>query len=287
MSLTRLLALAVFAAAVVAGWMKDVAPRAAPTDPGILAVDFHVHSMPGDGMLPVWEVQREAARRGLDAIAITNHNHALAMRIARALNLIADYPIVIDGQELTTPAFHMAVVGAGEVIDWRLPAAEAIAAVRRGGGVAIAAHPGKTSWLVTGPDALRTVDGIEVAHPSVLGDASGGEEAEFRALYEQSRGLNPTVAPIGASDFHWGGPVGVCRSYVAVDAVSREGILAGVRGGRTVAVCPGGRVIGESDIVARTQARLSTEPAAHFGYGLSTWIAVLALIALGGAVLVR
>ena len=67
--------------------------------------------MPGDGFLPVWEIQKEAARRGIDVVAITNHNHNLAWRIAQSLGLLAEYPLVIPGQELTTPTFHMAAVG--------------------------------------------------------------------------------------------------------------------------------------------------------------------------------
>ena len=281
----RAIALIVFVAAAVAGWAMDVPRSTAPHDPALLVVDFHVHAMPGDGMLPVWEIQREAGRRGLDAVAITNHNHNLASRIARRLGLIGDYPIVIDSQELTTPDFHIAAVGASELIDWRLPAAEAIAAIQRAGGVAIAAHPGNESWRVTESDAIRTLDGTEVAHPSVL-DA-GSEPSEIRIFFEQARGVNPDIAAIGSSDFHWGGPVGVCRSYVAVDEASRDGIVDAVRRGRTVAVCPGGRITGNADLVERAGSRLSNEPAATFGYGASTWIALGALLALGVAVLAR
>ena len=283
MSGLRAGALIAFVAAAAAGWALDRTRATAPRDPSVLAVDFHVHAMPGDGLLPVWEIQREAARRGLDAIAITNHNHALAIRIARGLGLVATYPLVIDSQELTTPAFHMAAVGASALIDWRLSAPEAIAAIHRGGGIAIAAHPGTRSWRSQDLDAMQRLDGVEVAHASVLGNAQGA--VEFRAFYEQAQRVNPGIAPIGASDFHWGGPVGTCRTYVAVDAVSQAGILDGVRRGRTVAVCPGGRVTGAADLRARAGAELATEPPATFGYGLSTWLALAALIALGAAVL--
>ena len=120
---TRVLAV-VFVAAVVAGTITD-APRATkPRNSLVLRADFHVHAAPGDGLLPVWEIQREAERRGLDVIAITNHNHQVATRLARAFGLVRDYPIVIDSQELTTPGFHMAAVGVPDPIDWRLPAAE-------------------------------------------------------------------------------------------------------------------------------------------------------------------
>jgi hypothetical protein len=142
---------------------------------------------------------------------------------------------------------------------------------------------------------MRTLDGTEVAHASVLGDkyeraerpTPTAEEAQLRAFFEQARSVNPDIAPIGASDFHWGGPVGVCRTYVEVAHPSQAGILEGVRRGRTVAVCPGGRVTGAPDLIARAAAQLSTEPAATFGYALSTWIALAGLTALAVAVLAR
>ena len=262
-SRTRFVALIAFALLVLAGTLTDVPRTRGPRNPSLLAADFHVHAAPGDGLLPVWEIQREASRRGLDVVAITNHNHRLAIRIARGLGLVGDYPIVIDGQELTTPNFHMAAVGAEQVVDPWLSAVDAIAEIQRTGGVAIAAHPGADSWRVTSTDALLALDGAEVAHPSMFDPETA---AEIREFFDRVRRLNPNVAAIGSSDFHFGGPVGVCRTYVSVDDASREGTLTAIKHGRTVAECG---------------------PPRYFGYGLSTWLATGALIALGAAVLAR
>ena len=96
-----------------------------PAGRTVLADDFHVHGYPIDGTLPRWELQREAARRGLDVIAVTNHNQTIAGRLGGFLSG-ADV-IVIPGQEITTPGFHMIAAGVTETIDWRLPASQAIA----------------------------------------------------------------------------------------------------------------------------------------------------------------
>ncbi len=90
--------------------------------------------------------------------------------------------------------------------------------------------------------------------------------AEIRGFFERVRGLNPDVAAIGSSDFHFGGPVGVCRTYVSVEDASREGVLRAIKRGRTMAECAAPR---------------------YFGYGLATWLAGAAIIALGVAVLAR
>jgi hypothetical protein len=205
--------------------------------------------------------------------------------VAQLLGLVRDYPIVIHSQELTTPRFHMAAVGVAGMIDWRLPAVEAIAAIQRQGGVAIAAHPGEDSWTVPGSDAVLALDGAEAAHPSMLSDPQ--TDAGLRRFYENGRRLNARLAAIGSSDFHSMSPIGVCRTYLFVDDVSADAVLAAVRRGRTVAVCPGGRVTGTPQDVARLSDRLAREPASHFGYGVPTWIAIAALMGLGAVVLAR
>ena len=264
MSRTRFAALIAFAFFVLVGTWTDLPRATGPRNPSLLAADFHVHAAPGDGLLPVWEIQREAGRRGLDVVAITNHNHRLAVRVARGLRLVGDYPIVIDGQELTAPEFHMAVVGTQRVVDPWLSAVDAIAEIQRTGGVAIAAHPVGHSWRVTSTDALLALDGAEVAHPIVFDNAE--TDVEIRGFFDRVRQLNPDVAAIGSSDFHFGGAVGVCRTYVSVEDASSEGVLRAIQRGRTTAECAALR---------------------YFGYGLSTWLAAAAIIALGAAVLAR
>jgi hypothetical protein len=256
---TRAGALLLFAAALVAGTLTDV-PRRVPPPAGAIVGDFHVHAAPGDGFLPVWEIQREAARRGIDAVAITNHNHALALRLGEWFGLIGPYPIVVPGQELTTPRFHMASLGIRRMVDWRLTARQAIAAIHAQGGAAIAAHPIDDSWLDTDVEALRVLDGAEIAHPVSIAKETWAREV--RAFHARAREANPDVAAIGSSDFH-GGPLGTCRTYLIVDELSQAGVLDAIRRGRTEARCDGPR---------------------GFGYGRSTWMALAALLALGTAV---
>ena len=256
-----LAARAVFAAVVVTGTLTDVPGRSAPASGTLLVGDFHVHAMPGDGFLPVWEIQREASRRGVDVIAITNHNHSLALRIGQRLGLLTGYPIVIPGQEVTSPSFHMTAVGVTTMVDSDLSAREALDAIHAQGGVGIAAHPFKRSWIDADVEALRRLDGAEVAHPSMAMRPSW--DAELRAFYETARQVNPDLAAIGSSDFH-GGRVGLYCTHVTVDEVSQEGILEGIRRGRTVALGP----------------RQSACSGAVPDYGLHTVLALVALVSL-------
>ena len=61
--------------------------------------------------------------------------------------------IVLPGLEVGNAGGHMVAAGVRKWIDWRLPADEAIEAVHRQGGVALAAHPIRKSWVTR--NALR------------------------------------------------------------------------------------------------------------------------------------
>ena len=267
-----------FVGAVAAGSFTDHGRGGAPpVAPTVLAGDFHVHGMPGDGALPVWEIQREAARRGLDVIAITNHNDNRSFRLAQAVGQLEPYPIVIPGQELTTGGFHIAAIGVRTLVDPRLPANEAIARIHAQGGVAIAAHPVRRSWTENDDEALRSLDGSEMAHPLLLTDPElEGELFEFRHRAQIS---NPDIAPIGSTDFHVGSPLGLCRTYLIVDEVSEAGVLEAIRRGRTVASGPGDRLVGEAEHIAAVRAHLGPVRAANFQTA-ATWPAITALLAL-------
>lgn len=212
----------------------------------VLTADLHVHAFPGDGVLPAWELRREAARRGLDVIAITNHNQSIAARLPTGGG--GRLPLVIPGQEITTPTFHLVAIGIRRPIDWRLPLRAAIAAVHDAGGVAIAAHPVKTFWRVDEDDSgLDVLDGAEAVAES--GARFDSRRREIREFYDSIRRRNPDLAPIGSSDFHLIVPLGVCRTYVFVREVSERGVLEAIAHGRTVAIDDGNQIVGDSTLV--------------------------------------
>ena len=243
----------------------DVMPSPAATADGFLvaAADFHVHGFVGDGALPPWDLAREARRRGLDAIAFTNHNQNYALRISRALLSPPTHPIIIPGIEVTTPEYHLAAIGIAQAIDWRLPLPDAIRAIHAQGGVAIGAHPVTSLWEQVDAGALALLDGLEIAHP-VGSDKDW--RAELDALYARAKRIKPTIAPIGSSDYHFGAPMGAWRTRLLVRELSIDGILEAIRGGRTVAYDPEGRVFGEQKWIDAVAASIpSRTPAVDSG----------------------
>jgi hypothetical protein len=271
---------------LIAGTAGDERPeRTIPRTDGyfVLAGDFHVHAFPGDGGLAPWEFSNEMRRRGLDVIAITNHNQLMAGRIAAAAAVAETphAPMVIPGQEITTSRFHMIAVGITRRVDWRLSAGDAIRAVQEQGGVAIAAHPVSSSWRPREPDAVRLLDGAEAAHSMARTSRSLGESlVEF---YRAAAKQNPGIAAIGSSDFHFGATLGQSRTFLFVRDVSRDGVLDAIREGRTVAFDGGDRLIGDPALVTRLRTTLAGElrmPADNILTRVAVWLTLSGLVVL-------
>jgi predicted metal-dependent phosphoesterase TrpH len=254
-----------------ADWIPTTTPPRRDDGRLILAVDFHVHSALGDGAIGPWNLGREARRRGLDAIAITNHNQVFASRLGAWLSRHIGGALIMSGQEITHPSHHLAAVGITRVVDWNLPDTAIVAAVHAQGGIAIAAHPVKPYWPYFSEGALRTIDGTEVTHPIIYQSPERRDElAGFHARAARLR--DRPLAAIGSSDFHTVDRLGRCRTYVFARELSQAAILDAVREGQTVAFAEGDP--------PPAHARPQTPPTVRPG-GVATWIGLLVLLLLG------
>jgi hypothetical protein len=270
MSRRRAAAWLSLAIAAAAGTVADRPPRRTPLTLGgyrVLAGDFHVHPFPlSAATLMPWDLALEAERQGLDVVAITPHN---GVRMGRLPALFGG-AMLLPGEEIHGPRFHLIALGTRDYVDWRLPAAAAIDAVHRQDGVAIAAHPVAVSWDAWGGAAAR-LDGAEVRQPEVL--ARPGSAAELEEFYSRAR-----VAAIGSSDHHGQGPLGVYRTFVFARDASPAAVLDAIRAHRTV-VRDGRRVFGDPEL-ARFADQLPDAPPRP-----PRWPAIVGLAAL--AVLLR
>ena len=271
----RATALALMAGALYVGTLAD-REQFARRRPGhtVLAGDFHVHAFPIDGTLPRWEIQRDAARRGLDVVGITNHNQTIAGRLAEGLDF-GDV-ITLPGQEITTPRFHIVAVGITTTIDWRLPVEETIAEIHRQGGVAIAAHPVRASWRVGGEEGLRALDGFEAAHGVTSFVPTG--RTELDDFYRRAKAVNPDIALIGSSDSHFFSDIGLYRTYVIVKERTAKGVLDAIRSGRTVAADANGNLIGDPELVSEVWRSFAGNPHPANLLGLTQRLAAHALL---------
>ena len=278
MTLPRALGVVLILAGIAGGTLFDRVPaRDVPRsgDKFVLAGDFHVHAFLGDGGVAPWELAREAARRGLDVIAVTNHNQLFAARIAARYGSGA---MVIVGQEVTAPQFHMIAAGIDHVVDWRLSASDAVRAIHGQGGVAIAAHPVPQSWRSDDPAAPVLLDGSETAHSAAV--RSNSARRELANFFRSAAAGNSSLAPIGSSDFHFGGALGMCRTYLFVDAVSEAAVLEAIRAGRTVSYDGHGRLTGDPERVRVVEALIAERAPPVRADRLSRLAAMVALAGL-------
>jgi predicted metal-dependent phosphoesterase TrpH len=274
---------AVVLGSMAAGTIADApTPSAAKLVGGYhaLAGDFHVHSFPStwSTLSPIGTVL-EARHRGLDVIAMTPHDSTWAATLGAWFARGSVNPIVIAGEEITAPEYHLIGVGLSQTIPHGVPLADAIASVHAQGGVAIMAHPYGMDWLAANAPELRALDGAEVVRPEALVD----EEAAARLRDFFARG---TFTAIGSSDFHGLGPIGFARTWVFAREATAQGVLDALRDGRTV-VYGRDRVHGDPELIAlAAQAGLPHDPPTSPLTGALAWLSRIGILAALAAVLV-
>ncbi len=288
MTLPRLLAGVLFAVGLVAGHLADDDEVRSPRNVDgfwILAADFHVHAFPGDGLLTPWDLAREARRRNLDVIAITNHNQMIAAHLETWWPSTTGV-MVLPSEEVTAPTFHMTAIGIDHAVDWRGSLSETAAAIHDQGGAAILAHPAHCFPAAFDLAGFAAIDGIEVAHPMMeLGERYRQDLAE---AYARAQTANAHVAAIGATDFHHLAALGLDRTLVFAREITPTAVVEAIRAGRTVACDQSGATYGPAvlksivtnDCRAAASARL-TRSAMDVISLLFVWLGLVGLVVFG------
>lgn len=213
---------------------------------------------------------------------MTNHNQTLAARWIGRGPAPADV-LVLPGDEVTAPGFHLAAIGVERELDWRASVPSITTDAHAQGGAIILAHP--TRWFPASfdADALAAIDGIEAAHP--MRDVDRRADRDLAAAFDRARRIKPSIAPIGSSDFHNVAPIGLCRTFVFVRERSRAGVIDAVRQGRTVACDQHGRVDGKPPFAAAAgplcrdaAAMLRQESRLDVAGRLAAWFGLLGLV---------
>lgn len=203
--------------------------------------DCHVHSRASHGgELTPAELAAAARAAGLDFVGVTEHNSAGTH--AEWQRLAGDDLVVILGQEVVTETGHWLALGVrpGQVVDWRYGVrhdriGDAVAAVRRAGGLCVAAHPHAPYPSGTLGYPLETFDAVEVWNGRWRSDLPWNADNDA-ALAEWGRALAAGVhagrwlPAIGNSDAHLRGQLGT--PVTVVRAADPAGVPAGIRAGR-------------------------------------------------------
>lgn len=202
--------------------------RDLPADVGLawLAGDLHSHTVHSDGVLTVPELARFAASRGLDFLAVTDHNtvsHHAELPAASAGQGIT----LLPGQEVTTEQGHANALGPVPWVDFRQPPDSWLTTTEAAGGLLCVNHPygGHVSW--TAP-MRRRPPLLEVWHWSWLDPRWTTPLAWWQAWH-------PAAIAVGGSDWHRPGsdaPPGSPTTWVQCEDVDSGAVLAGLAAGR-------------------------------------------------------
>lgn len=124
-------------------------------------LDLHVHTVySGDSTCEVENAILSAKAKGLDGIAITDHDSVAGLEEAREFARDKDF-LVIPGIEVSSKDGHILGLGIEKTVPQGLPADSTVNKIRDQGGVAIAAHPFSVNLRPLSP-LKSDFDAIEV-----------------------------------------------------------------------------------------------------------------------------
>ncbi len=219
--------------------------------------DLHMHTAHSDGQCPsqtgtmvpcpVFFTVDAAARRGLDFIAITDHNASSQYDAMRELQPYFDKVLLIPGREVTTFQGHINFLGTTDFVDFRLgtSAVPDVNTLLKNadalGALTSINHPEAPSgeiclgcgWTPAKPVDMRLLAGVEAVN-------GGSEQYGLSGIPFWNKELNNgcRLTGIGGSDNHRAmqpldeiGSIGSPTTVVYARELSTPAILEGIRKG--------------------------------------------------------
>lgn len=185
-----------------------------------LKLDLHVHTERSrDAFTTLEELFRYAKLRGLDGVAVTEHD--LVTDVKTSLDII-----VIPGIEVSSLDGHVLGLGVSDHIERGLSADETVDRIKESGGLAVIPHPYDVACSSVRPGRLSIrPDAIETINSS----AALFHLAKFLA---ERDAVKLSVPTIGASDSHIPQSLGDAFTLVDSESDSLDDILKAIRAGR-------------------------------------------------------
>ena len=183
-------------------------------------VDLHVHSIySSDSLITLKDLVCYAKKRGLNAVAVTDHN-----RVEGALKMSGETDfLIIPGTEVNSRDGHIIALNVCEDIQRGLSAGETVDKIHAAGGIAVACHPFAMFKGSLGKHANGKFDAIETINAS----ASPFNRSVRKSEKAATRFKLPRVA---GTDAHYAPAIGyaytVIDAEVNADAVAKA-IIAG------------------------------------------------------------
>lgn len=216
--------------------------------------DLHMHSGNSDGKCasqsgnevgcPVYRIVETARDKGLDYIAVTDHNTTSQADALRELQQAFDKILLVPGREITTFYGHANIFGLTDFIDFRMTnpsyaaAKNWMSAVNNSGGIISINHPGVPSgencmgcgWQIENiPDKVITA--VEVLNGGSMKYSIEGSIEGWDQWHKMLNG-GQHVTAIGGSDDHHSATIGNPTTVIYMKELSVQGLIDGIRSGR-------------------------------------------------------
>ena len=244
--------------------------------------DLHMHTAHSDGQCPsqsgkmvpcpLYFTVDAAARRGLDFIAITDHNASSQYDAMRELQPYFDKLLLIPGREITTFQGHINFLGSTDFIDFRLGGKTVpdmntlLRSARDVGAITSINHPLSPSgeicmgcgWTPATPVDMHLLTGVEAVN-------GGSQQHGLSDLpfWNKELNLGCRLTGIGGSDNHRPlqpldqiGSIGSPTTVVYAADLSTPAILDGIRAGHVFI-----DVVGTRSRILEVSARAANQTA--------------------------
>ena len=171
-----------------------------------IKADLHVHTTYSkDSLITPKDLIFYAKKRGLNAVAVTDHNQLEgAYKIAKETDFL-----VIPGMEVSSSDGHIVALNVHDLIPRGYSAVETVERIHRAGGVAIACHPYVYFKGCLRENVCATFDAIEVINARAFPFKSSVKKAE-----ETAERLK--LSRVAGTDAHYAPQIGY--GYTVIEA---------------------------------------------------------------------
>ena len=193
-----------------------------------LKIDMHIHSCYSkDGFEQIKDIIAEAKRKGLDGIALTDHNTQEGIYEAKKEGDRQEI-VVISGIEIKTENGDVLAYGITKTIKKGMSVKKTIDAIHKAGGLAVAAHPYPEPSHRTKMHKFLDLrfDAIETANARSI----------FMNKKAKKMAQKLNIAQTGGSDAHSLKEIGNAYTEINAPEKNEKSILDAIRLGNTTAV---------------------------------------------------
>ena len=181
-----------------------------------LKIDLHVHTQYSyDSLITPKELVFYAKKRGLDGVAVTDHDRLDgALKIAKETDFL-----IVPGMEISSLDGHVIGLNLREPIPSRLGVDETVDKIHELGGIAIACHP-ITFFKESLEGYMNSkFDAVEVINSSAF-------PFNYSVRHGQKIASRLGIARVAGSDAHYGPEIGCAYTLVNAESEVNEIVKA-------------------------------------------------------------